>query len=154
MRWLNEDEHAAWLSLAAILIKLPAALEAQLERDAGLSFFEYLVLAALSESPGRLLRMSSLAILTNGSLSRLSHVVTRLERRGWVRREPCQQDGRFTNAVLTDDGLAKMIATAPAHVSTVRDLVFDSLTASQVGQLREIGERIFHRVDPSASCPP
>lgn len=142
------------MALAAVLIKLPAALDAQLERDAGLSLFEYLVLAALSDAPEHTRRMSSLAMLTNGSLSRLSHVVTRMERRGWVRRAPCPEDGRFTNAVLTADGMAKITASAPGHVSAVRDLVFDPLTAAQAGQLRDIAERIFRQVDPAASCPP
>jgi hypothetical protein len=86
-RWLTDDERDAWMPLIGVLIKLPAALDAQLQRDSGLSHFEYMVLSRLSEAPERTLRMSDLAVLANGSLSRLSHVVTRLERRGWVRRE-------------------------------------------------------------------
>ena len=100
-QWLTGEERDAWIPLVGMLIKLPAALDAQLQRDASLSHFEYMVLSRLSEAPGHTLRMSDLAILANGSLSRLSHVVTRLERRGWVRRESCPADGRYTNAVLT-----------------------------------------------------
>ena len=102
-RWLTSQERASWLSLAAMMIKLPCALDAQLQRDAGLSHFEYQVLAGLSEAPDRSLRMSDLAVLANGSLSRLSHVVNRLERRGWVRRAADPADGRFTLATLTED---------------------------------------------------
>src|ERR1700749_3273287 len=108
-RWLDADEQASWLRLAGLMIKLPAALDAQLQRDAGISHFEYMVLSQLSEAPGRVLRMSALAELVNGTLSRLSHVVKRLEKQGWVRRAPCPTDGRATNAILTDEGFAKVV---------------------------------------------
>ena len=146
--WLTEEERAAWVRLVSVFIKLPAALDAQLQREAGISHFEYMVLSRLSEAPGRTLRMSDLAVLANGSLSRLSHVVTRLERRGWVRREPCPGDGRFTNAVLTDDGWAKVEATAPGHVAAVRELVIDALRPDQIEQLRDISLAIMGRVVP------
>ena len=136
MNWLTAEEQAAWRSVVALLIRLPAAIEAELQRDAGISQFEYLVLSGLSEAPNRTLRMSDLAAMSSGSLSRLSHVVSRLEARGWVRREACPGDGRFINAVLTDDGWAKVVATAPGHVVAVRKLLVDVLTP---GQLRELG---------------
>jgi DNA-binding MarR family transcriptional regulator len=147
-RWLTDDERDAWIPLIGVLIKLPAALDAQLQRDSGLSHFEYMVLSRLSEATERTLRMSDLAILANGSLSRLSHVVTRLERRGWVRREACEQDGRYTNAVLTGEGWAKVRATAPGHVAAVRHFVVDALSPEQIGQLREIARAIMSRVVP------
>ena len=148
--WLSDDERDAWIRLVGVFIKLPAALDAQLQRDAGVSHFEYMVLSRLSEAPARTLRMSDLAVLANGSLSRLSHVVTRLERRGWVRREPCPGDGRFTNAVLTDHGWAKVEATAPGHVAAVRELVIDALRPEQIDQLRDISLAIMGRVVPGA----
>ncbi|WP_319459593.1 MarR family winged helix-turn-helix transcriptional regulator [Micromonospora sp. RTP1Z1] len=151
-RWLSQAERAAWMPLAGLMIKLPAALDAQMQRDAGISHFEYMVLAGLSEATGRTLRMSDLAFLANGSLSRLSHVVKRLEQRGWVRRESCPEDGRYTNAVLTDEGYRKVVASAPGHVETVRALVVDALTAPQLRQLREIGTRILSNVDPTDDC--
>ena len=85
-RWLNAGELDSWLPVGGLLLKLPAALDAQMQRDSGLSHFEYLVLASLSEAPERTRRMSALAALANGSLSRLSHVVKRLEARGWIER--------------------------------------------------------------------
>ena len=136
MNWLTAEEQAAWRSVVALLIRLPAAIEAELQRDAGISQFEYLVLSGLSEAPNRTLRMSDLAAMASGSLSRLSHVVSRLEARGWVRREACPGDGRFINAVLTDDGWAKVVATAPGQVAAVRRLLVDVLTPEQ---LREVG---------------
>src|SRR5579875_3839680 len=146
--WLTEEERAAWVRLVSVFIKLPAALDAQLQRDAGVSHFEYMVLSRLSEAPDRTLRMSDLAVLANGSLSRLSHVVTRLERRGWARRQACPGDGRYTNAVLTDEGWAKVVATAPGHVEMVRALVVDAISPEQVGQLRDIARSIMKRVAP------
>ncbi|MFI7606275.1 MarR family winged helix-turn-helix transcriptional regulator [Micromonospora sp. NPDC049366] len=152
-RWLNAEERETWLSLVSLLIKLPGALDAQLQRDAGLSHFEYQVLAGLSESPDRTRRMSELAALAEGSLSRLSQVVSRLERRGWVRRTPDPTDGRYTLAVLTEEGWAKVVATAPGHVAAVRAYVFDPLTKAQQRRLREIGTRVTRAVDPDDSCP-
>lgn len=151
-RWLNDDEKQAWLALASVVIRLPSALDAQLRRDAGISHFEYQVLAMLSEAPGRALRMSQLAMLAEGSLSRLSQVVDRLEVRGWVRRSPDPSDGRSTLARLTAAGWKKVVASAPGHVETVRSLVFDPLTRAQTGQLTEIGRRIMRSIDPGDPC--
>src|SRR5438876_12263439 len=107
-RWLDAEERQTWLALVAMLIKLQSALDAQLQRDAGISHFEYQVLAGLSEAPDRTLRMSDLAGFAEASLSRLSQVVSRLEQRGWVRRTQDPTDGRYTLAILTDDGWEKV----------------------------------------------
>jgi DNA-binding MarR family transcriptional regulator len=151
-RWLDAEERQAWLALAKTLIRLPAALDAQLRRDAGISHFEYQVLALLSEAPGRTLRMSVLATLAEGSLPRLSQVVARLEQRGWVRRTPDPADGRYTLAILTGEGWAKVTEAAPGHIEEVRRLVFDPLTKAQSRQLREIGRRIMCTIDPDDRC--
>jgi DNA-binding MarR family transcriptional regulator len=145
-RWLENDEEAAWRALAEVMVRLPWALECQLQRDAGLSFIEYHALARLSEEPTHTLRMSELAVLTNASLSRLSHLVKRLESRGLVRREPDPTNGRFTNAILTRLGYAKLVASAPAHVDTVRSLVIDPFSAAELLQLRTAAERLLTRV--------
>jgi DNA-binding MarR family transcriptional regulator len=146
-RWLDHEEEAAWRALASAMHQLRWALEVQLERDADLSFLEYHTLARLSEEPDRTLRMSELAAVTNASLSRLSHLVKRLEARGLLRREPDPGDGRFTNAILTDTGHAKLVASAPAHVETVRDLVIDPFSAAELQQLRDASERMLARID-------
>jgi DNA-binding MarR family transcriptional regulator len=153
-RWLDPDERAAWLALSGVLIRLPAALDAQLERDAGLSNFEYLALAMLSETPGRTLRMSQLAVLTNGSLSRLSHVAQRLERQGYIRREQSATDRRSVQAVLTDAGWDKMVATAPGHVAHVRAMVIDALTPAQLAAVRDAAGRILEAVEPGSPFNP
>ena len=152
-RWLDSEERAAWLSLSRTIVKLPSALDAQLERDADLNYFEYLVMAMLSEQDEKTLRMSQLAALSNASLSRLSHVAKRLESRGYLRREPDPHDGRFTRAVLTDAGLEKVVASAPGHVTAVRELVFDALTPTQLRRLRDATDAILARVDPNSNWP-
>ena len=151
-RWLDGDEQRTWMALVSTLVRLPSALDAQLQRDAGISHFEYQVMAGLSMSPERTLRMSELAAFADGSLSRLSQVVGRLEKRGWVRRGPDPADGRYTLAVLTGDGWDKVVATAPGHVEAVRRFVFDPLTKAQQRHLRDIGRRITRAVDPDDRC--
>jgi DNA-binding MarR family transcriptional regulator len=147
-RWLDADESQAWRALASALVKLPTALDAQLRRDAGISHFEYQILALLSEAPDCTLRMSELAMQAEGSLPRLSQVATRLERRGWLRRSPDPADGRYTLAALTDQGRAKVTQAAPGHVQEVRRLIFDPLTKTQSRQLRDISRRITGAIDP------
>jgi DNA-binding MarR family transcriptional regulator len=147
-RWLNAGELHAWLPIGGLLLKLPAALDAQTLRDSGLSHFEYLVLASLSEAPDRTRRMSELAALANGSLSRLSHVVKRLEKRGWIERTACPSDGRYTNAVLTKDGWEKVLAAAPGHVEAVRALILDALTPEELERFGDMARRILDRLDP------
>ena len=113
-----------------------------------LTHFEYFVLAMLSEAPERTLRMTALAQRTNATLPRLSHVVRRLEERGLVERRPCPEDGRATNAILTDAGWDQVVAAAPGHVATVRRHVIDALTAEQVAQLGEIADALLAELDP------
>jgi DNA-binding MarR family transcriptional regulator len=143
MEWLSDEQQAAWRPFVALLLRLPAALDARLQKDAGITQFDYLVLSGLSEAPDRTLRMSELAAMASGSLSRLSHVVSRLEARGWVRREPCPGDGRFINAVLTDAGWDKVVATAPGHVAAVRELLISTLTKEEFEQLGAISARVL-----------
>lgn len=145
--WLNESEQHAWRQLATVIVKLPAMLEAQLQRDEGISHFEYWVMALLSEAPDRSLRLSSLAAQANASLSRLSHVITRLEGRGWVTRRRSTEDARAMLAVLTEDGLATVVAAAPGHVAAVRALVFDGLDASAVAELDRVCAELVRHLD-------
>lgn len=147
-RWLDERQQAAWVRLAAVLELLPGVLDSQLRRDAGLTHFEYFVLATLSEAPDRTLRMTHLAGHTNATLPRLSHVVRRLEERDLVQRFPCPDDARATNARLTAAGWDKVVQTAPGHVAVVRESVVDALTPEQVDQLTGIAEAILGRIDP------
>jgi DNA-binding MarR family transcriptional regulator len=147
-RWLDEDEQAAWLALTSVFLTLPAALDAQLQSDSGMSFYEYMVLSMLSHSPEKTLRLRDLAALTNGSLSRVSQVATRLENRGWLKRWPDPADGRTTLASLTTAGRKTLVKAAPGHVETVRRLVLDPLTKAQIRQLRDVNTRIRKAIEP------
>ncbi|WP_217561721.1 MarR family winged helix-turn-helix transcriptional regulator [Streptomyces sp. GbtcB6] len=142
-RWLDADQQQQWYAFAYVLTQLPAALEARMQRDAGIAQFDYVVMSSLSMAPERTLRMSDLAQYAGSTLSRLSNVVIRLEKRGWMRRHPDPADGRATLATLTDDGMDKVVAAAPGHVDAVRQLIFDPLTKAQQRQLGAISQRML-----------
>jgi DNA-binding MarR family transcriptional regulator len=158
VHWLSAKQLHEWQSLVTLLMTLPAAMDGQLRREAGVNLFEYHVLAALSAAPDRTLVLSDLAGLAQGSLSRLSHAVTRLERAGWVVRRFCADGGsRRTEALLTDAGLAKLEDIAPGHVGQARRLVIDALAPEQLTALgdaaRTITEAIAAQRPPSCGEP-
>ncbi|HET7489251.1 MAG TPA: MarR family transcriptional regulator [Acidimicrobiales bacterium] len=142
-RWLDDDEQRTWRAFLAATRLVFDELDRELQADAGLPHTYYVVLVALSESPGRTLRMSDLADLTGSSRSRLSHAVSRLEDAGWVARRQCEDDRRGTLAALTDAGMAVLTAAAPGHVDAVRRHFFDRLTPAQVAGLREACEALL-----------
>ena len=148
-QWLTADERRAWIALMALVEVLPSALDVQLKRDGGLTHFDYQVMAGLSDAPGHAIRMSDLALFTSGSLSRLSHAVSRLENRGLVERRACPSDPRYVEAVLSEAGLRVMEQVAPGHVAEVRRVVFDCLTQSQVAQLETIARRVIRASSPA-----
>lgn len=152
-RWLSAEEQRTWLALLAAINLLDEDLDRQLQRDAGMPHTYYMVLAALSDSPGRRMRMSDLASINHASQSRLTHAVNRLVAAGWVRREKCTGDRRVIYAVLTDEGFEVLKAAAPGHVEAVRNTLFDQLTGEQVRQLREISETLIARRGGSPRWP-
>ena len=142
VRWLTDEQQHTWRRFVEVLVRVPAALETQLQRDAGLTHMGYFVLSALSEQPDRRLAMSKLAKQVSASLSRLSHVVARLEAQGWVRRERDPEDGRVQIAVLTEAGFAKVVESAPGHAEAVQQLIFDRLSAAQMRQLAKLADAL------------
>jgi DNA-binding MarR family transcriptional regulator len=149
-RWLDVDEQKAWRAWLYSAQLLMDRLDRELTHETGISHAYYEILVALSETPGRKLRMSELADRCLSSRSRLSHAVSRLEERGWVGRELCPDDGRGQLAVLTDNGLAALEAAAPIHVESVRTHLFDQLSPEQVAAMRDLGETLLRHLDPSA----
>jgi DNA-binding MarR family transcriptional regulator len=141
LRSLSHREWSAWLQLVSTFTLLPAALDSQLQREAGMTHFEFGVMVVLSRQPDRSLQLKGLAMLANGSLSRLSHVISRLEGRGWVRRRT-GTNGRATRAELTEEGYRKLMAAGPIHFREVRRLVFDVLTPEEVKALKQVTGRI------------
>lgn len=150
-RWLDGDQQRTWRAWLSVSELLPRALDAQLQRDAGISHAAYVVLAMLSEAPDHSRRMSDLARRSNQSQSRLSHTVARLEARGWVRRERAAEDGRGNLAVLTDEGWDVVRSVAPGHVDAVREALFDPLTPEQTQRLGEALDAVLERLDPDHS---
>lgn len=146
---MDEAESQAWLNLVTVLELLPAALDAQLQKDAGITHFEFMVLSMLQFAPGHTLRMKQLASGTNATLPRLSHVVSRLEGRGLVERAPCAEDRRATNAVLTDAGRRAVVRATPGHIAAVRHFVVDALDREQLAALAETAGLISRRLDPA-----
>jgi DNA-binding MarR family transcriptional regulator len=148
--WLAPDQLASWLSVVRLITRLPWAIDGQLQREADLSMMEYMALAILAGAPQRTLRMSDLAERISSSLSRLSHLVKRLESRGYVRREADPADGRFTNAILLPAGMSKLESAAPGHVAYVRQLVIDNLSPERLRRLGQDADRIVQRIDSPA----
>ena len=139
---MSEDEQCTWRAFLTAMRLLTDQLDRELQRDANIPHTYYEILVALSEAPGRRLRMNHLADMCQSSRSRLSHAVNRLEEAGWVRREACPTDKRGALAVMTDAGFAAIEAAAPGHVEGVRRHVFDVLSPEQVRQLGEISTAI------------
>ena len=133
--WLSDDEQQAWRAT----VHLSQMLMRQLDRDLtgyGLNGHDYEILVVLSEAPENRMRMTDLADATSQSRSRLSHQVTRMEKRGLVRRDDCEGDKRGTFAVLTSAGMSAIERTAPSHVENVRRHFVDRLTPRQLEEIR------------------
>ena len=147
--WLDDDQQRAWRQLLSMIMELPAALERDLQRASGLTTFEYLVLANLSEAEERTLRMSELASIANSSLSRLSHVVRRLEGSGLMVKRVCADDARVSVVELTTAGWRRVSAAAPLHVAKVRELVVEPLTKADLIRLGRAAQAITDRIAES-----
>ncbi|UZN04198.1 MarR family winged helix-turn-helix transcriptional regulator [Cellulomonas sp. S1-8] len=153
--WLSAEQQEQWWEVATLVMTLPGLLDAQLRRDAGVNLFEYHVLAALSEVPSHTLVLSDLAALARGSLSRLSHALTRLERAGYVTRAACTDRGvRRVEATLTAAGYARLERIAPGHVREVRRLVVDAITPEQLAALADASRAVNAAIDadPHEEC--
>ncbi|GAB3645738.1 MarR family winged helix-turn-helix transcriptional regulator [Glycomyces tarimensis] len=146
VRWLDDEELETWLAVIGLVTRLPAALDEQLRRDSQMSHFEYGVLAALEHAEDQTMRMSGLAYVCNGSLSRLSHVARRLEDADLIERFACPTDGRSTLARLTDHGRDRLASAAPGHVKLVREVVFDELDEREAAELGAMAKRLVARL--------
>ena len=149
-RWLTEEEQRAWRGLLRMTSQLNARMNRQLLQDYGISLADYEVLVALSEAPAGRLRVFEVADTLSWEQSRVSHQLARMQRRGLIAREDCASDARGTFAVLTEAGRAAIEQAAPAHVETVRQLVFDGLTQDQLTTLTEVTSRVLDRLAATA----
>lgn len=133
-RWLTPHEQRAWRAHLAAHRLLFLQLDRELQ-GSGLSLNDYEILVNLSEADEQRMRMSDLATSTLQSKSRLSHQITRMERKGMVRRESCESDRRGLFAVLTEEGWETMRTVAPHHVESVRRHFIDRMSETERAQL-------------------
>jgi len=150
--WLDAAELEAWITLTVLIDALPAAVDTELKGIAGINFFQYTILAMLSEQDDRTLQMSDLAGVAFGSLSRVSHSVDRLERRGWVERRAGVGGRRHTVVTLTDEGFEAIREAAPAHVRHVRSVLVEPLSPDELAQLASIGRKMIDGFDPALAA--
>jgi DNA-binding MarR family transcriptional regulator len=150
-RWLDERELRAWRGYLTMHAKLTARLNRQLQSDSGLSLADFEVLVQLTDQAEGRVRVRDLARALQWEKSRLSHHLGRMQRRGLVVREECPEDARGAFVVLTPEGRHAIERAAPAHVSTVRELVFDQLTDRQVDALGAIADHVLARLNDETS---
>lgn len=139
---LSAAESTAWARMWACHMQIPGTLDAQLKRDAGVTYFEFQALANISEAPNSARRMTELAEATTMSLSHLSRVITRLEKKGFVARIPDPKDGRSTFAALTPAGERALADALPGHLEQMRHIFFDNLTADEL----EVMTSVFGKI--------
>jgi DNA-binding MarR family transcriptional regulator len=144
--WLTDEEQSVWRAWLDVSRLLNERLQHQLAEDSDLSLAEYEILVQLSETPEQRLRMSELAARVVNSRSRLTHTVSRLEKRGLVGREVCPEDGRGVLCLLTESGLSVLEMAAPGHVRAVRETLFDPLTAREVQELGSVMDTVRTRL--------
>jgi DNA-binding MarR family transcriptional regulator len=142
-RWLTPRQERAWRGYRRMRTLLDLQLARDLAADSGLSESDYDVLSTLTERPGRRWRASELAAQLLWSSSRLAHHVGRMERRGLVARQPCDDDGRGAEITLTDAGWAVLREAAPHHVASVRRHFIDLLTDDEVDALSRISGKVI-----------
>jgi DNA-binding MarR family transcriptional regulator len=145
-RWLTEEEQRAWRGLLLMTSRLNARMNRELQEEYGVSLADYEVLVVLSEAPGGRLRVFEIADALAWEQSRVSHQLARMQRRGLIAREDCASDARGAFAVITAAGRATIERAAPAHVETVRRLVFDDLPPDQLAALTELTGRVLDRL--------
>jgi DNA-binding MarR family transcriptional regulator len=150
-RWLDPQEQEVWRGYLRATRLLEAALDHDLQAH-GLQLSEYEILSMLSEQPERRLRMSVIADMVVQSRSRLTHTASRLENRGWVRREACVGDRRGVELVLTDTGFAEIIRMAPTHVGSVRNNLLDHLSREDLLALGHAMASISHGILSTGVC--
>jgi len=147
VQWLTAKEQRVWRRWLTLNARLSAALHKELQDDAGLSMPDFEVLVHLTDSPEGRLRVTDLARLLQWERSRVSHHVTRMERRRLVQRVECAEDGRGAFIVITPQGRAAIEQAAPGHVKTVRRLVFDALSPEDLDAFATIIEKALAQLD-------
>jgi DNA-binding MarR family transcriptional regulator len=145
--WLTGPQQRNWRSFLGGVTVLMDRLERELRSAHGLSLPEYEILVRLSEAPRRTMRMAELADHVALSRSRATHTVARLESKGVVRRESCDEDGRGVQAVLTDPGLDLLQIAARTHVRGVQEHFVSQTSAIEFDTLGEVMDRVIDNLE-------
>ena len=146
-QWLDEREERAWRSLMKMQDGLSEFIERQLRNRCGLSHADYQVLAHLSEAPDCQLRSFELGALLHWEKGRLSQHLGRMQNRGLVSRTRCLTDQRGAVIAITARGRDLIGAAAPQHLTDVRDVLIDHLTATEMEMLVAIGDKVHERLE-------
>ena len=153
--WLTPDEQRAWRGYRSMRALLDLQIARDLMRDSGLSEADYDVLSTLGETGGHRMRLTELAAHMQWSKSRLSHHIGRMQQRGLVAREPCDDDGRGSMVVLTASGRKAIEAAAPRHVESVRRNFVDLIEPAELAALDALAARVVAHLlrsqDPPAA---
>lgn len=145
---MTPAEGEAWLGLIRVCDLLPSRLDAQLQRDSGMTHYEFGVMSYLRRTPDSTASMSEIAEATNATLSRLSHVCTRLQARGLVEKTISPTDRRVSRVSLTSAGRRELIRATPGHIATARRLVIDALSPEDLAHLARITDILGENLDP------
>jgi DNA-binding MarR family transcriptional regulator len=152
-RWLTPVQQRTWLNYMGVYHRLEYEMNRQLQAECGLSLADYTVMNALSNTPGRRLQLSTLATTIGWELSRLSHHLQRMAKRGLVDRVQSDVDRRATDAVLTGEGWKTVRAAAPKHVAWVRRLFFSDLSDDRAGQLADLLAGVYESLLREGTLP-
>lgn len=145
---MTPAEAEAWLGLVRVCDLLPSELDSQLQRDSSMTHYEFGVLTFLRWMPQSTASMSEIAEATNATLSRLSHVCSRLERRGLVDKSTSEADRRVSHVSLTGVGRRELVRATPGHIATARRLVIDALSPQDLADLARITAKLGQQLDP------
>jgi DNA-binding MarR family transcriptional regulator len=152
--WLSADAQSLWRRWLRLNAELPGVLHRELQADAGLSLSDFEVLVKLTDTPGGRVRVTDLARELNWERSRVSHHVTRMQRRGLVERSECRDDGRGAWVVLTEQGRSAIERAAPGHAATVRRLIFDDLTPTELEVMTGFIDKVLGRLNSDTDGKP
>ncbi len=147
---ISAHEWDVWHTFYTMRRQLDLELERQLQRDAGVSGADYEVLAALLQAPNRRVRIRELGRELGWEKSRVSHQLTRMEKRGLVSRENCDTDARGTWAIITPNGRRAVLGAMRDHGRTIRELFFDVMTDDEKDLVLDISRRVLGRIEPTA----
>jgi DNA-binding MarR family transcriptional regulator len=145
---VTQDEWDTWRALIDMRRTLDLTIDRQLQRDADISGSEFGVLINLFEAEEKQLRVGDLGIALGWEKSRVSHQVSRMERRGMVERRKCDSDARGTWVGLTPDGSRAVLHAMRDHSATLRRHFFDVLAPEELALLRSASERVLGTIDP------